>query len=89
MQNPISVKIDLGFSGGAAYVCYKNLEEGSRVWRTERLSEEIAIDYDGTGDVLGIEVLHFGDEALDVARRFATSRGLGWCRDLAGAAQCQ
>jgi hypothetical protein len=83
MQNPIEVKVDL--EANAGYVRYQARSGGQRFARNERLSQDVVVDFDADNEVLGIELLAFDDEAIDVARRFAEAHDLGFPRDLAGA----
>jgi len=82
MQNPINVKVDL--EANAAYVRYRPSSDGQRFARNERVSQDVVIDFDADSQVLGIELLAFGDEALGIARRFAEAHDLGFPRDLTG-----
>ncbi len=83
MTMPTEVKLDL--EANAGYVRYRSLHVGEHVARTVRLSEDVAVDFDATGAVLGIEILAFDSDVLEAARRFAVSKSLAFPRDLAGA----
>jgi uncharacterized protein YuzE len=74
MNPPLELRID--FEAGAGYVEYRRLKRGQRVARTERLSDDVFVDYNASSDVLGIEVLAFDAAALGVAKRFARTHKL-------------
>ena len=52
MQNAIGLRLD--FEAGAAYVAYRRLPEGSRVEHVTRLSDDVVVQFDSGGEVLGI-----------------------------------
>jgi uncharacterized protein YuzE len=86
MQAPIDVTIehspDLAYPLG--YVRYRRLPPGGHVHRTKRLSESVAVDFDKTGEVLGIELIGFEEIDLIVARNFAHDADLSFPADLRG-----
>ncbi len=76
MQKELELKID--FEAGAGYLRYRPLPAGSFVTRTQRVSDDVFVDFDGESQVLGIELLAFDDEALAVAQRFAEQNELSF-----------
>jgi hypothetical protein len=67
-----------------AYVKYRKRREGSPPLRTERISQDVNVDFDDTDAVMGIELIGVDAESMGVAARFARERGLGFPRDLSG-----
>ncbi len=77
MQKPINLNVDFDPElGELGYVRYRELPQGARVAKSLRISEDVVIDLDDTGLVLGIELLGLENEALAVAEFFATQNGL-------------
>lgn len=81
MHEPIGVRIDREVEAG--YVSYRRLAAGQRVARTQRFGDDVAVDFDGANDVLGIELLAFDEPALAVARVVAAEHGLVFPCDIA------
>ena len=79
MKNPIGIEIDLEFH--VAYVRYHEIPDGA-VTRSDRVSEEVVIDYGAANDILGIELLATDDASLAKATDFAHSHGLAFPRHL-------
>ena len=79
---PISVRVDLEVQAG--YVGYRPIARG-HVARTERVGEDVCVDYDANGDLLGIELLSLDNAAIDVALEFAKSHDLAFPSNLSGA----
>ena len=57
---------------------YRALAPGAHVARTDRVSDDVNVDYDENGEVLGIELLSLDDEALADARAFAAAHGFAF-----------
>ncbi len=77
MEKPINLSVDYDPEvGPLGYVRYRELAEGARVAESVRISEDVVIDMDDSGLVLGIKLLGLEDEALAVAEFFATQNGL-------------
>jgi uncharacterized protein YuzE len=74
MQIPISLKID--YAADAGYIRYRSLPPGQHVARTQRLTDDVNVDFDANAEILGIELLAFGEEALEATRRFAQAHDL-------------
>ncbi len=82
MQQALELKVDLVVMGG--YLRYGVLKSGTHVARTQRMSDDVFVDFDAESQILGIEILSFNDdEAIDVARRFAAAHGLEFPKFLA------
>jgi hypothetical protein len=80
MTLPIAIEVH----EGAGYVRYRDDEVASTIDLMESCS--VAADVASNDDVIGIEILDIAsDDQLEVAKRFALERGLGFPRDLAGA----
>ena len=74
MQKPLGLEVD--FVAMAAYLRYRPHENGTRVARTQRISDDIFVDFNAQSQILGIEMLAFDGEALAVAREFAAAHDL-------------
>ena len=72
MIQPLDVEIDE--EAGAGYVRYARaaVAETVEVWE----EGTVAADFDSAGNVLGIEVLGFGEDVLAHARAFAREHDL-------------
>lgn len=73
MITPLEVEIDRAV--GAGYVCYKRLPSERTVARTERVSEDVAVDFDESGAILGLELIDLEDTSIETARSYAEARG--------------
>ena len=78
MIAPTKVRIDTEVT--AAYVAYREVAPGESI-RNQRLSDEVIVDYNANGDILGLELLGFDDAALDIARNFAAAHGMEFPAD--------
>lgn len=76
MQNAIGLRLD--FEAGAAYVAYRRLPEGSRVEHVTRLSDDVVVQFDSAGEVLGIELIEMTGAAIEVGSGFAEQNGLAF-----------
>jgi len=76
MLQPLSLEVD--YEVDAGYVSYRELPPGEHVARTARVSQDVIIDYNGAGEILGIELLAFDEPALSVARAFADANALAF-----------
>jgi uncharacterized protein YuzE len=74
MHKPLDLKVD--FVAMAGYLRYRALESGVHVARTQRISDDVFVDFNAESQILGMELLAFDDEALDAARRFAAEQNL-------------
>lgn len=74
MLKPLELRVDREVDAG--YVRYRALPPGEHVARCARVSEDVVVDYNGAGEILGIELLAFDPEALSVAQHFADANGL-------------
>ncbi|HEX3549993.1 MAG TPA: hypothetical protein VHT53_06430 [Candidatus Elarobacter sp.] len=74
MLKPIQLRLD--YDVGAGYLKYRNLADAEHVARNARISEDVIVDYTDADEVVGIELLAFDEETLDVARSFASRNGL-------------
>lgn len=74
MRNAIEVRVDLEV--GAGYVRYRPLEDGERVGSSVRLSQDVVVDFDDAGKVLGIELISMIPEALAIAHEYAHQNDL-------------
>lgn len=82
MQEPIQFRMD--YEVVAGYLRYRPLPAGERVARTQRVSDDVHVDFNASGEILGIELLSFDATALGAAKAFAYAHGLSFPRDLAG-----
>lgn len=82
----IQIRVDLEV--GAGYVKYRPLGSGERIASTARLSEDVAVDFDATGRVLGIELISMLPEAFMTAQAYADQNGLAF-PDLEGTSIAQ
>lgn len=82
MLRPTSLRAD--YETGTGYLRYRTLPSNVKVARNARISDDVVVDYNDLGEILGIELLALDDEALSVARGFAAANGLAF--PLAGAA---
>jgi uncharacterized protein YuzE len=64
MEKPLSLKVD--FVAGAGYLRYRLLDAGARVTRTQRVSDDVFVDFNAESRILGIELLAFDGAALGV-----------------------
>jgi uncharacterized protein YuzE len=85
MVKPLALRLD--YEVGAGYVRYRPLGDGEHAARTAKIGDDIVVDYNGDGDVLGIELLTFGDTALRTARSFASENGLEFPDGIAASAR--
>ena len=76
-------QITIDTEAGAGYIRYGS--EADVRTRSERIGEDIVIDFTTNDTVLGIELLGFDADVLDAARAFAAEHALAFPRDLAGA----
>lgn len=76
MQNAIGLRLD--FEAGAACVAYRRLPEGSRVEHVTRLSDDVVVQFDSGGEVLGIELIEMTGAAIEVGSGFAEQNGLAF-----------
>ena len=83
MLNATQLRID--YEVGAAYVKYRALEPGERVATSARLTEDLVIDYDREGRVLGMQLIALNDEAVESAKAFAEQNGLDIPQSLSSA----
>ena len=67
------------------YVRYNDPSMKTRP-RTKRISPDVNVDFDENGAVLGIELVGLDADSMAVAAGFAREHGLGFPRDLSGAA---
>jgi uncharacterized protein YuzE len=74
MHKPLDLKVD--FVAMAGYLRYRALESGVHVARTQRISDDVFVDFNAESRILGMELLAFDDDALDAARRFAAEQDL-------------
>lgn len=81
MLKPIQLRIDYDVEAG--YLRYRQLREGEHVSRNARISDDVVVDFNDAGEILGIELLAFDEEALAVARGFAEANGLAFPRAIA------
>ncbi len=76
MQHAIGLRLD--FEAGAAYVAYRRVPEGARIDHVTRLSDDVVVQFDGTGEVLGIELIEVTGAAVEVGSGFAEQNGLAF-----------
>lgn len=77
MEKPMSLNIDFDPEAGAlGYLRFRALDPGKRVARTQRVSDDVFVDFNDESQILGMELLAFDDEALSAARHFAEQHGL-------------
>jgi uncharacterized protein YuzE len=76
MQEPIELRVDLEV--GAAYVAFRHLEDGELVTQATRLDQDVVIQYDRDGRVIGIELIQILSESIESAASFAAQNGLGF-----------
>jgi uncharacterized protein YuzE len=76
-------QITIDTEAGAGYIRYGN--EADVRTRSERIGDDIVIDFTTNDAVLGIELLGFDADVLDVARAFAAEHALAFPRDIAAA----
>lgn len=74
MLKPIQFRVDYEVEAG--YLRYRPLPIGEHVARTQRISDDVNVDFDAAGQVLGLELLAFDDVAFNAARDFAESHDL-------------
>ncbi len=67
-----------------AYLYYRARPERSSPPRTKRISQDVNVDFDDAGAVLGIEIVGVDAESIATARQFAESHELAFPRDIAG-----
>ncbi len=95
-MKPINVSIDL--EANAGYVRYRRVEGALRqldivrgpsgsvrafpVGDDEEHAPAVIADVDEAGAVVGVEILGFDHEALELAEDFVHSRGLQWPYDV-------
>jgi len=98
-MKPINISVDL--QANAVYVRYRNpvgiIEQldvardanGAVRWFTVGEDEDhdphVVVDVDGTGEVVGVEILGFDAETMRLAHDLCTARGLSAPADLGGA----
>jgi uncharacterized protein YuzE len=71
---------------GSAYIRYRQGE--TVVAPQEEIGEEVLVDRNASGDVVGIEIVDVAvEESVNDARRFAANLGLPFPRDIAAAAR--
>jgi len=76
-------QITIDTEAGSGYIRYGS--EADVRTRSKRIGEDIVIDFTTNDAVLGIELLGFDADVLDVARAFAAEHDLAFPRDLAAA----
>jgi len=74
--NALQVRVDLGV--GAGYVKYRALLPGEQIASSARLTEDVVVDYDAAGQVLGIELIALEPHAIESAGAFASQNGLAF-----------
>ncbi len=77
----VAVSIDL--EARAAYVRYRSLADGERA-RSERQSDDVVVDSNERGEIVGIEMLALHDDAIAQGRLFAHEHELAFPRDFGG-----
>lgn len=77
MLNATDLRVD--FEVGSAYVKYRQLPAGSRPTST-RLTEDVVVNFNAAGEVVGIEVIELRAEAVEAAAAFAMQNGLDFPR---------
>ncbi|HXP94422.1 MAG TPA: DUF2283 domain-containing protein [Candidatus Binatia bacterium] len=82
MKCPLTVEID--FEAPAAYIYYQE-PDSAKLVETARLGLEVAADLDANGDVIGLELWGFDEEAISTAEEFAHSKGCSFPRNLGAA----
>ena len=68
----------LDYEAGAGYLRYRRLAHDEHVARTARITDDVVVDYDAAGDIIGIEMLTFDSATLSAARNFAVANGLAF-----------
>jgi uncharacterized protein YuzE len=79
VRRPVSVRVDLEVD--VAYVGYRRLADEEHIARSERISEDVVVDYDAAGEIVGLELLGLDELALKPAREFASRRDLAFPAD--------
>jgi addiction module HigA family antidote len=73
-QKPLALQID--FTAMAGYVRYRTLDRGEHVAWTQRISDDVLVDFDAESQIIGIELLSFDDDVLAIAQRYAHANSL-------------
>jgi uncharacterized protein YuzE len=74
MMNAIDVRIDATVNAG--YVRYKKTRAGECVASSARISQDVVVDFDADGLVIGIELISIVPDALATARDYAAQNQL-------------
>jgi uncharacterized protein YuzE len=83
MLTPIRVR---GNAADEVYeVVYRELQQGMRVLRDERVGPGVTASIAANGEILGIEVVGLQQNSVDAARRYADAHDLAFPSDLAAA----
>jgi uncharacterized protein YuzE len=76
MQEPIELRVDLEV--GAAYVVFRHLEDGELIAQATRLDQDVVVQYDRDGRIVGIELIQILGESIESAASFAAQNELGF-----------
>jgi uncharacterized protein YuzE len=77
MQKLVSVRVDYDDEiGPTGYLRFHLLAEGGHVARTQRVSDDVFVDFNGESQILGIEFLALDTEVLDLMQKFTEAHDL-------------
>jgi uncharacterized protein YuzE len=79
MLQPLSVTIDPEFD--LAYVTYRKLPATERPLPSQRISDDLYLNFNSLGELIGIELLDLSTEVVGEAVALAASHGLALSAD--------